>query len=123
MEKITSNQIAKGELEKDQIQAWVTENIPEERIYLITTVTDKTEKEVIYHVTTCIHHLVLWYNEPKAYIGKFLRYMLLNRFTDTIRMADSTNKRLLDVYATFLYQYMPSDYKQKAKDLFGEDRP
>lgn len=118
MNQLSSRRVAEREINKEQLRTWAINQIPEERIDLITIVTDKTEEEIINHVTTCLEHLCRWYNDPTAYIGKFVRYLLLNDFTSTVGMADSVNTRLLDVYATFIYQYLPGDYKEKAKKRF-----
>ena len=70
-----------------------------------------TEKD-LEHAAECMWHIYLWYwkNLP---VGHFLTAVLENDFIEACCRADSTNKMLLPMYALFLYNHVPIDYREK----------
>ena len=68
------------------------------------------------HVLHCLMSLCRWYNEGMR-PGHFLEAVLKNDFMAAVGRADSTNIKILPIYAKFLYNLMPVDYAEKAKKL------
>lgn len=58
-----------------------------------------------------------WYWEDLP-IGHFLTALLENDLMETVGRADEVNVKVLSLYAKFLYNMMPMDYKVKAKRDF-----
>ena len=66
------------------------------------------------HVAMCLHHIWQWYHENLP-VGGFVSAVLRNDFCAACGRADDTNKRALPLYAMFVYNYLPADYREKAK--------
>jgi len=90
-----------------------------ERIKEVSNYIDENEEEILNHVSKICHKILKWYNGRMVYLGDFLQYLLLDEFVNVAGMADKTNKRLLDVYASFLYNIVPINYQSKAEKDFG----
>lgn len=100
-----------GTLSQEDVKAWLVEQ---------TEIKDLGDEE-LNHVAMCLHHLYLWHKEDLP-VGHFLSAVLKNDFMEACGRADNTNKKVLPIYAMFLYNYAPIDYKTKAKEQFGERR-
>jgi len=74
-----------------------------------------TEKD-LEHTADCMYHIYMWYWNDLP-VGHFLTAVLKNDFIEACCRADSTNKMLLSMYALFLYNAMPIDYRRKARSL------
>ena len=70
----------------------------------------------IVHVATCLEHLLDWYQTGRP-LGDFLTNLLKNNLKETIFSADDTNRKALLVYVLFLHWQLPSNYKEKVKNL------
>jgi len=64
------------------------------------------------HIANCMHAIFDWYWNDRP-LGHFLTAVVRNDFVDACGRADSTNKLVLPVYATFLYNLVPADYSLK----------
>ena len=95
---LTDQQLKEWASKQPEFQALTT---PEERRHILTTLRD----------------LQRWYYEDLP-IGHFLTALISNDLMETIGRADGTNTKVLPLYAKFLYNHMPMDYKQKAKRDF-----
>ncbi|RLC36449.1 hypothetical protein DRH29_04570 [candidate division Kazan bacterium] len=68
------------------------------------------------HAAECMFNIYLWYWKDLP-IGHFLTAVLKNDFIEACCRADSTNKMLLSMYALFLYNNVPIDFRRKARSL------
>jgi len=73
------------------------------------------DEDNLDHIAMCMHHIYRWYWEDYP-IGHFLGAVVENDFMEACGRADSTNKLVLPIYATFLYNCAPMDYRKKAKE-------
>jgi hypothetical protein len=90
-------------LSKDDIKSWVLQNASD------NTELDASELD---HVATCLEHIYRWYH--KGYpVGGFLTAVIRGNFSEICFRADSTNRKVLYLYALFLTNKLPSDYKEK----------
>jgi len=96
-----------GTLTQQDVKEWAREQ---------SETKDLSEKE-LDHVARCLHHLYLWYKENFP-VGHFLTNVLRNDFMAACGSADSTNSRVLPIYAKFLYNCAPMDWRSKAKERF-----
>jgi len=71
------------------------------------------QENEIEHITMCLDHLVKWYYEDYP-IGNFLTAVVKNDFTEACFQADGTNRKSLYLYALFLANKLPFDYRIKA---------
>lgn len=69
-------------------------------------------EEQLEHIATCLHHIYRWYWENLP-IGHFLTAVLENNFVEASLRADRTNQIVLPIYAVFLYNAVPMDYRTK----------
>jgi len=96
-------------MDKADIRSWLQKNtevlMSEERF---------TSKD-LDHIAVCMDHIHQWYYEDYP-IGRFLTAVVRNDFTEACFQADSVNKRALYLYAMFLANKLPIDYRRKAKD-------
>ena len=70
------------------------------------------------HLIAQLSTIVQWYNDPtETSLGHFLTAVVKNDFVNAVSRADKTNIRCLIIFAQFLYNYLPLDYKQKAEGL------
>lgn len=97
-----------GTLTQQDVKRWIKRQ-PESK--LITS-----EKE-LNHVAMCLHHIYQWYNDDLP-IGHFLTAVLKNDFMEICGQADDANRKVLPLYAKFLYNIVPADYRTKAKRWF-----
>ena len=65
------------------------------------------------HIAMCLHHIYRWYHEGYP-IGDFLTSVVRNDFTEACLRADDVNRRALYLYALFLANKIPFDYRDKA---------
>ena len=65
------------------------------------------------HVAECMEHLVRWYFEDYP-LGDFLTAVVKNNFTEACFRADEPNRKALYLYALFLYNKMPAEWREKA---------
>lgn len=69
--------------------------------------------EELDHVAMCLHHIYRWYHEGYP-IGDFLTSIVQNDFSEACFHADDINKKALYLYALFLANKIPFDYREKA---------
>lgn len=102
--------IVNENLTQENIKNWLSKELKHENL----------GEEKLNHVAMCLHHIYLWYiGVLKPYhLGRFLTAILRNDFMDACGRADSTNAQVLPIYAKFLYNYMPLDYKERARKEF-----
>ena len=90
-------------LSKDDIKSWVLQNASD------NTELDASELD---HVATCLEHIYRWYH--KGYpVGGFLTAVIRGNFSEICFRADSTNRKVLYLYALFLTSKLPADYQEK----------
>lgn len=65
------------------------------------------------HLAMCMHHIYKWYHEDYP-IGVFLTAVVRDNFTEACFQADDTNRKALYLYALFLANKLPMDYRKKA---------
>ena len=91
----------------DMIRDWVEQNarglMPE---------TQFTDDE-LSHIAMCMQHIYLWYHAGYP-IGDFLTAVVRNDFTEACFQADDTNRKAFYLYALFLANKIPGDWRQKA---------
>ena len=68
----------------------------------------------IEHVVDCLYDIVLWYWEKQP-VGDFLTAVLKNDFMQACGCADSVNGKVLPLYAKFLYNNIPMDFRKRIK--------
>lgn len=94
-------------MEYNDIKVWVTQNavglMPEMHF---------TQDE-LDHMAMCMHHIYKWYHEGYP-IGDFLTAVVRNDFSDACFQADDINRKALYLYALFLANKIPLDYKRQA---------
>lgn len=67
------------------------------------------------HVAMCLEHIQRWYHEGYP-LGHFLTAVVRNDLCEACFQADDTNIRALKLYALFLHNHLPDDWKTKAKE-------
>lgn len=67
----------------------------------------------IDHIATCMEHIYLWYHKDYP-IGDFLTAVVRNDFSEACFQADDPNRKALYLYALFLANKLPLDYRKKA---------
>lgn len=97
-------------LEQTDIKEWLLQQLQIQELLSADLLTTKD----VDHVAMCIHHIYLWYHNKQP-LGHFLTAVVQNKFGETCGRADITNSKVLPIYATYLYNYAPMDYKKKAK--------
>lgn len=70
------------------------------------------------HVAMCMHHIYKWYWEGYP-IGSFLTAVVRNDLCNACFEADNVNRRVLYLYALFLANKLPMDWRIKAS---GKDK-
>lgn len=65
------------------------------------------------HIAMCMYHIDRWYHEGYP-IGDFLTAVVRNEFSEACIRADDTNRKVLYLYALFLANKLPHDYRKKA---------
>lgn len=95
-------------MDRNDINNWVEQNatglMPE---------TGFTPDE-IDHISMCMEHILKWYYEGYP-LGHFLTAIVGNDFCEACFKADGTNRKALYLYALFLANKIPFDYRDKAK--------
>ena len=71
----------------------------------------KDEKQ---HVVGNLMHIVNWYHDKPYGFGHFLTAVVEDKFSAAVCRADTTNLKCIELYAKFMYNMMPQDYKLKA---------
>ena len=88
---------------KEEIREWVEGELEYEGLL---------PEDTLNHLTMCLEHITFWYN--KGYpIGSFLTAVLQNDFMRATCLADDINRKYLYVYAKFIYDRLPADYKER----------
>jgi len=67
----------------------------------------------IKHIAMCMEHISKWYFEDYP-IGDFLSAVVRNDFCQACIRADDINRKALYLYALFLYNKIPGDWRKKA---------
>jgi len=65
------------------------------------------------HIAMCLDHIYRWYHEGYP-IGDFLTAVVRNDFCEACYHADDANRKALYLYAIFLANKIPFDYRKKA---------
>lgn len=73
-------------------------------------------------IVQCLWGIMQWYvTKNSSYLSNFTEAVVTNDFREACFIADSTNAKVLPLYARFLYNCMPADYRELARELrFGE---
>jgi len=95
---------ANGSLTKQDIESWVKKQSEGKLL----------SNEETSHVANCLTAIFKWYHEGYE-PGHFLSSVLRNNFMSACTSADSTNSKVLPLYAKFLYNCVPGDYVTKIK--------
>ena len=64
------------------------------------------------HIAMCLDHIYRWYYEDYP-IGDFLTAVVRNDFCEACYYADDVNRKALYLYAIFLANKLPFDYRKK----------
>jgi len=97
--------------------------VKEIRAWLLTELTADVRKkrniddDDFKNILRCLHDLASWYWEQNIVLGHFLTYVVKNDFVRASTQADSSNVKALDVFARFVYNRLPSDWRQKGQAL------
>jgi len=95
-------------MEQSDIRQWVEANakglMPEIEF----------QPEGLDHISMCMHHIYRWYHEGFP-IGRFLTAIVRNDFSEVCFQADDVNRKALYLYALFLANKLPLDYRMKAQ--------
>ena len=68
--------------------------------------------EELDHVAMCMDHIRAWYYQDRP-IGHFLTAVVRNDLCEACFKADSTNLKALKMYALFLHNHLPADWRKK----------
>lgn len=104
----------------DLTGAWVGETLTEEaiRAYLdLNLPTDNITHGNLSHIAECCHHLYLWSMGGYPVLGSFLSAILENDLMAAVAAADDINRTALWVYAQFIYNVAPGNWKEMPKRL------
>ena len=99
-------------LSKEDIVAWLKDQGLVKHLVEHGALTERD----LEHVAKCMWHIYFWYWKDFP-IGHFLTAVLKNDFVEACGRADSVNQLLLPMYALFLYNHVPIDYRVKARGL------
>lgn len=105
----------KGTLTKEDIATWLKQNLNKRDILILKGLpygTDKKYEENFEHLLDCLWSIYNWYTKNWQ-PGHFLSAILRNDFMEATGRADDINVKMLDIYAKFLYNEVPGDYKEK----------
>jgi len=94
-------------MEQTDIRQWVAENA-EGLMPKIPFTLDELD-----HIAMCMHHIYKWYREAYP-LGDFLTAVVRNDFSEACFQADDANRKALYLYALFLSNKLPLDYRKKA---------
>lgn len=101
----------KVQYSREDLEKWVECNLDFEDTFL-------PARKDIDHIIDGLESIVNWYNS-RCYPGGFLSAVLKNDLMAACSRADKTNKRVLPIYASFIYNKLPLDYTEKAKELWS----
>jgi len=95
--------------EESEIRKWVREE-PEGRSLSI---------EETAHVVTCLRDIVLWYGGglPDYDLDPFMIAVVKNDFMRACGEADDINRKILPLYAKFLFNNLPGDWREKGSRI------
>ena len=94
-------------MEKVDIRYWVVANA---RGLMPDIALSPDEQD---HIAMCMYHIYRWYYEGYP-LGDFLSAVVRNDFSDACFQADDVNRKALYLYALFLANKIPFDYRKKA---------
>jgi hypothetical protein len=94
------------ELEKFEVVDWLLDQ-PE-------TLTMITHQEVD-HVASCIMSIYNWRHDNMK-MGHFCTALMRNDLVGAAGCADGTNKKALFLYAMFMYNVLPANWREWLKD-------
>jgi len=105
------NKFVEKTLTKTDIKVWLKQ---QGQIKFLIERQALTEKN-LDHIAMCMHHIYLAYHNiiPPTGLGHFLTAVIQNDLVEACGRADSTNRLVLPLYATFLYNCVPMDYREK----------
>lgn|GEM_PF-5129900 len=108
--RILTRKINDGEeVETEEIREWINKQPESQKL--------EDDKETI-HVRFTMESIIGWYQGKIRRVGGFVRALLQNSFIDASCRADSTNKKVLPLYAKFLHKILPGDWSDKAEAQF-----
>jgi len=105
-----------GNYSREEIRRWVKEEPESELLDMGKTLLT----EELDHVVHCLESIVSWY-QGKIHsfdLDPFLVAVLTNNFMRACGEADNINVKVLPIYSKFLYNNLPSDYKDKVRKEF-----
>jgi len=94
-------------MERKEIRDWVKDNA-----YGLMPTVDFNDED-FDHIAMCMEHISLWYFEGYP-IGDFLTAVVRNDFMNASLLADNVNQKSLYLYALFMANKIPADYRTKA---------
>jgi len=94
-----------GELERQDVENWL-------RTQRESTLLDEEE---IKHVTNCLYNIYLWERGKIPSVGGFLTAILHDKFVEATARADGTNSKILSVYAKYMCNVAPGDWRSWVK--------
>lgn len=74
------------------------------------------DEEGVDHVTYCISSINWWYVTAEP-LSDFLTAVVKNDLMEACGRADDINRKVLSIYAKYLHNCIPEDYKEKARNL------
>jgi len=89
---------------REEIGEWVTSNLNR----VPTTLAD----EEVSHIVDCLEAIQQWYDLDWP-LGHFLTAVVRDRFVDACCLADDTNSKALILYALYVHNKLPANYKDK----------
>lgn len=92
---------------EDEIREWLLNELsPQQREN--RNITDEDLADIL----RCLHDLASWYWDKNVTLGHFLTYVVQNDFVKASTQADGSNVKALDIYARFLYNRLPEDWRK-----------
>ena len=73
------------------------------------------------HIAMCLEHIQRWYYEGYP-LGHFLTAVVRNDLCEACFRADDINVRALKLYALFLSNHLPYDWREKANPKIKESK-
>jgi len=95
-------------MNKEQIRLWVEQNAKG----LMSQI--PLDAKEIDHIAYCMEHIDRWYHEGYP-VGDFLSAVVKDNFSEACFQADDINRKALYLYALFMANKIPGDYRKKAK--------
>lgn len=96
-------------MELHEIREWVEDNNE-----------GRLDEHEIQHVAMCLEHVHQWYHTGRP-LGDFLTAVVKNDFCDAVFYADDINGKAFRLYALFLHNHMPDDWREKALKKGGKN--